>query len=125
MQTSSSRSDPYVVRLTRLSYSYPDGTKALEGIDLDVRPGERVALVRPQQENRRSCSSQVLTEPAAFGSWALARSGRPARHPAARRSRLQDPDDQLFCPTVFEDVAFGPLNMGFPAQRFQSGSKKR
>ena len=37
----------YAVRITRLNYSYPDGTKALEGIDLDVRPGERVGIVGP------------------------------------------------------------------------------
>ena len=120
MQTSSSRSDPYTVRLSRLSYSYPDGTKALEEIDLDVRPGERVALVGPSGAGKSTLLlhlNGVLT-----GTGAVRVMGHLLEGTDLREIRrhvglvFQDPDDQLFCPTVFEDVAFGPLNMGFPAQ---------
>jgi cobalt/nickel transport system ATP-binding protein len=124
MQSSFSRSDTFAVRLTRLSYTYPDGTKALEGIDLDVREGDRVALVGPSGAGKSTLLlhlNGVLT-----GTGAVRVMGQLLEGADLREIRrhvglvFQDPDDQLFCPTVLEDVAFGPLNMGFPAQEISS-----
>jgi cobalt/nickel transport system ATP-binding protein len=109
----------FAVRLTRLSYSYPDGTRALEAIDLDIRPGERVALVGPSGAGKSTLllhlngilqgtgTIRICGEPVAGGDLKLIR----------KQVGLvfQDPNDQLFCPTVFEDVAFGPLNLGVPS----------
>ena len=103
-----------------LSYRYPDGTDALRAVDLTVAEGERVALVGPNGAGKSTLLlhlNGLLPE-------------RPAREPrvhvlgtpvgepdlAAIRARVgllfQDPDDQLFCPTVWEDVAFGPQQLG-------------
>jgi cobalt/nickel transport system ATP-binding protein len=106
----------YAIRITRLNYTYPDGTKALEGVDLDVRPGERVGLVGPSGAGKSTLLlhlNGVLT-----GSGTVRILGQPIDGGDLKQIRrqvglvFQDPNDQLFCPTVFEDVAFGPLNLG-------------
>jgi cobalt/nickel transport system ATP-binding protein len=108
----------YAVRITRLNYSYPDGTKALEGIDLDIRPGERVGIVGPSGAGKSTLLlhlNGVLT-----GTGIVRIMGQPVDGGDLRQIRrqvglvFQDPNDQLFCPTVFEDVAFGPLNLAMP-----------
>lgn len=110
----------YAVRITRLSYTYPDGTRALESIDLDIQTGERVALVGPSGAGKSTLllhlngilrgagTVRILGQSVADGDLRLIR----------KQVGLvfQDPNDQLFCPTVFEDIAFGPLNLGVPAQ---------
>jgi cobalt/nickel transport system ATP-binding protein len=108
----------YAVRVTRLAYAYPDGAKALEGIDLDVRAGERVALVGPSGAGKSTLLlhlNGVLTGSGTVRILGRALDGRNLGE--VRRNVglvFQDPDDQLFCPTVLDDVAFGPLNLGIP-----------
>ncbi|MBZ5494909.1 MAG: ATP-binding cassette domain-containing protein [Acidobacteriia bacterium] len=110
----------YAIRLTRLNYAYPDGTRALEAIDLDIRTGERVALVGQSGAGKSTLllhlngilrgtgTVRILGQSVADGDLKFIR----------KQVGLvfQDPNDQLFCPTVFEDVAFGPLNLAVPAQ---------
>jgi cobalt/nickel transport system ATP-binding protein len=111
----------YAVRITRLNYAYPDGTKALEGIDLDVRIGEHVALVGPSGAGKSTLLlhlNGILT-----GSGTVRIMGQSLDGGDLREIRrqvglvFQDPNDQLFCPTVFEDIAFGPLNLSVPADQ--------
>ncbi len=108
----------YAVRITRLNYAYPDGTRALEGVDMDVRPGERVGIVGPSGAGKSTLLlhlNGVLT-----GTGIVRIMGQPVDGGDLRRIRrqvgllFQDPSDQLFCPTVFEDIAFGPLNLAMP-----------
>jgi cobalt/nickel transport system ATP-binding protein len=112
------RMTEYAIRITRLNYTYPDGTRALDGIDLDLRAGERVALVGPSGAGKSTLLlhlNGVLT-----GTGLVRILGKPLDGGDMREVRrqvglvFQDPNDQLFCPTVCEDVAFGPLNLGVP-----------
>lgn len=109
----------YAVRITRLYYTYPDGTKAVEDVDLDVRVGERVALVGPSGAGKSTLLLHLNGVLKGKGTVRIL--GQNLENGDLREIRrhvgmvFQDPDDQLFCPTVFEDIAFGPLNLGVPA----------
>jgi cobalt/nickel transport system ATP-binding protein len=90
----------------------------LDGIDLSLFPGERLCLVGPNGAGK-STLLQILVGLLVPSAGTLTAFGRDRRierdfHEVRQRAGLvfQDPDDQLFCPTVAEDVAFGPLNLG-------------
>ncbi|PKQ20233.1 MAG: cobalt ABC transporter ATP-binding protein [Actinobacteria bacterium HGW-Actinobacteria-6] len=106
-----------ILEFASTRYAYPDGTEALLGIDLRINAGERVALLGPNGAGKSTLmlhTNGILR--ASAGSVAV--SGTPITDATVREVRtnvglvFQDPDDQLFMTTVFDDVAFGPLNMG-------------
>ncbi|MQS36286.1 energy-coupling factor ABC transporter ATP-binding protein [Streptomyces katsurahamanus] len=100
-----------------LAYAYPDGHQALFGVDLTVARGERVALLGPNGAGKTTLVLH-LNGILAQGAGTVSVAGRPVvrEHLAEIRRMVgivfQDPDDQLFMPTVQEDVAFGPAAMG-------------
>ena len=108
------------VRVERLSFCYAGGSLVLDDISFTIAPGEIVGLVGPSGAGKSTLLQHLngllppkLSETAA-ATWI---DGIPVARPTVAEVRrrvgflFQDPDDQLFCPTVFEDVAFGPLNL--------------
>jgi cobalt/nickel transport system ATP-binding protein len=103
-----------------LHFAYAAERPVLAGADLTLRPGERLALTGGNGSGKTTLLHLLvgLERPAAGRILAFGRERRSEEdfHEVRCRAGLlfQDPDDQLFCPTVLEDVAFGPLNLGLP-----------
>ncbi len=113
-----------LIQVHDLAYTYPDGTAALRGIDLSIRPGEKVGLVGPNGSGKSTlllCLAGLV-----FGRGRITFSGRPLTPDCVREIRgrigivFQSADDQLFMPSLAEDLAFGPTNLGLPAEAVRS-----
>ena len=106
-----------VIKINGLGFVYPDGQPALDGIDLTVCRGETVALIGPNGAGKSTLLLHLNGILRSKG--VITVLGRPVNDGNIRwvRSKVglvfQNPDDQLFSPTVFDDVAFGPVNMGY------------
>jgi cobalt/nickel transport system ATP-binding protein len=102
-----------------VAFAYPDGHQALFGVDLRIERGERVALLGPNGAGKTTLVLH-LNGILRAGRGQVTVAGLPVGKPTLREVRrrvgivFQDPDDQLFMPTVGEDVAFGPRNLGLP-----------
>lgn len=108
-----------IIETENLSYTYPDGTSALHNIDIEIEDGERVAIVGSNGAGKSTLFSHFngITEPT---SGVIKIEGKPILYEKKELLQVrqkvgmvfQNPDDQLFAPTVVEDVAFGPMNLG-------------
>ncbi len=119
----------HIVEARDVHFDYPDGTPALAGVSFRITHGESVAVVGANGAGKSTLLLHV-------NGHHLPRSGTmnvggytlvPGTVATARRAvgmTFQDPDDQLFMPTVWEDVAFGPVNMGLPPDEVDKRSRE-
>lgn len=114
-------SSNFSLRVKNLAYAYPDGHQALFGVNLEIRKGERVALLGPNGAGKTTLVLHLNgIIPTQQGSVTVVdtlvdpKNSESLQHVREKVGIVfQDPDDQLFMPTVAQDVAFGPYNSGF------------
>ncbi len=113
-----------VIRVKDLHFTYPDGRAALCGVSLSLRAGDKAALVGPNGAGKSTFLLHLNGILSGRGEISVAGMHlNPENLPVIRSTVglvFQNPDDQLFSPTVFEDVAFGPLHMGLPDDEVRS-----
>ena len=105
------------LRLRNVSYRYPDGTRALENVNIVIEAGERVSLVGPNGAGKSTLlhmldALYIPTEGTLEIAGIVVNKKTAAQATMKAGLLFQDPDDQVFMPRVWDDVAFGPINMG-------------
>jgi cobalt/nickel transport system ATP-binding protein len=119
---------PPALEVDGIAFAYPDGHQALFGVSFRVEKGERVALLGPNGAGKTTLVLQ-LNGVLLAGAGRVVVAGLPvaSEHLKEIRRRVgivfQDPDDQLFMPTVAEDVAFGPANLGLRGAELETRVK--
>ncbi len=108
-----------MIRARSLSYSYPDGTHALRDVTIDVDDGEKLAIVGPNGAGKTTLLLALAGMLPISGKLSVDGVGlsRKTANDVRRRVGLvfQNPDDQLFCATVADDIGFGPRSAALPA----------
>ena len=119
----------HIIELQDVHYSYPDGTRALNGISFQILHGDSVGLVGANGAGKSTLLLQMNgTLLPTKGSVRIGETVLSKKTVREIRKRIglvfQDPDDQIFMPTVFEDVAFGPLNLGWTLENVEQSATK-
>jgi cobalt/nickel transport system ATP-binding protein len=112
------------IEVQDLTFSYPDGHPALRGVSFMIAPGEKVALVGPNGAGKSTLLLHLNGILRGAGQVTVCGQVLTDKTVGAIRSAVgmvfEDPDDQLFSPTVFDDVAFGPMYQGWPEPEVSS-----
>ncbi len=113
-----------VIEIQQLSYDYPDGSPALREIDLEVYRDDSVAILGPNGAGKSTLLYHLNGTLTGRGKVVVLGLSVEKKNLQEVRRRVgmvfQNPEDQLFCPTVYDDVAFGPLNMGLGEKEARS-----
>src|SRR3989339_1744651 len=107
----------HIVEFKDVFFRYPDGTEALKGVNFRITHGESVGIVGANGAEKSTLLQHIyvylLPTSGTINVGALILTGKTRREIRKKVGIVfQNPDDQLFMPTVFDDVAFGPLNLG-------------
>ncbi|MBU2541651.1 MAG: energy-coupling factor ABC transporter ATP-binding protein [Candidatus Omnitrophica bacterium] len=117
-----------VIEIKNLNYSYPDGTEALSDISLDVFTEEAVGIIGPNGAGKSTLLlhlNGILRGNSRIKIFGLEVNDRSLAKIRRKVGLVfQDPDNQLFMPTVFDDVAFGPINMALPKNEVELSVKE-
>lgn len=121
METSAGYNTGPMLAVCGLRFSYPDRAQVLNGVSCEIGPGERVGLIGPNGAGKTTLFLVVcgMLKPVGGEVSVL---GKPVVHGRFNPEAglvFQNPDDQLFCPSVWEDVAFGPQNMGLAKEEVE------
>lgn len=119
----------HIIELQGVHYSYPDGTRALNGISFRIVHGESVGIVGANGAGKSTLLLQINgTLLPTQGSVSIGETILSKKTAKEIRKKIgfvfQDPDDQIFMPTVFEDVAFGPLHLGWTLENVEQSAIK-
>jgi len=110
-----------VIKIQNLSFSYPDGRQVLDNINLTISRGDIVAIIGPNGAGKSTLLQHL--NGIIHSNGAIQILGETISKSNIRQIRskvgivFQNPDDQLFSPTVFDDVAFGPINIGYDKEK--------
>lgn|GEM_PF-39453 len=121
---------PYIIETRNLMHEYRSGsTKALNGIDFCVRPGERIVLLGANGAGKSTLFKHLngILKPTSGEVLIKGQSIDRTNIKDVRRTVgvvFQDPDDQIFSPTVAQDVAFGPMNLGLSEKEIERRVKR-
>ena len=118
----------FALDIKDLSFTYPDGAHALDRITLQVQPKEKLAIIGPNGAGKSTFLLHMngILPPSLDGDASIFIDGLPVNKTNIDQVRrkvgivFQDPDDQLFSATVYDDVAFGPLNQGLSQEQIEN-----
>ena len=115
-----------IIQTENMNFTYPDGTAALHDINMEILEGEKAAIIGSNGAGKSTLFSHFngILRPT---SGLIKINGKPASYKKDDLLKIrqtvgmvfQNPDDQLFSPTVEEDVAFGPMNLGLPDEEVE------
>lgn len=108
-----------IIQVKNLNFTYPDGHKALENVSLDIAEGEIFGIIGPTGAGKSTLLQHLNGILKGDSESSIIVDSIPISKKTEKKIRqkvglvFQNPDDQLFCPTVYEDIAFGLYNLGY------------